>query len=146
KGGKGRARSGSDAGLSGGPLSPAKKSKKGSIASPDKPPPRGGQSSATATTFPQARVKKIMKEDKEVVAVGTDAVFLVALATEKFVEMVSRKAYQFTKQDNRKGVSYKDLSKAIRDVDQLEFLSDVIPTPIPFKKALERKRAMEQGE
>jgi len=35
----------------------------------------------TTTSFPLARVKRIMKEDKDVVQCSNESVFLVALAT-----------------------------------------------------------------
>lgn len=80
------------------------------------------QPATTKTAFPQARVKTIMREDKDVASVSHDAVFAVTLATEMFLEYLVQKSYSSTKTEGRKIVSYKDVSRAVADNVDLAFL------------------------
>jgi DNA polymerase epsilon subunit 4 len=66
-----------------------------------------------APSLPLTRVKKIIKEDKDVNKIANDAVICTAVAAEVFIEYLVRHAYQYTKRDNRKTVSYKDLGMII---------------------------------
>ncbi|KAJ3034380.1 hypothetical protein HDV00_005066 [Rhizophlyctis rosea] len=102
--------------------------------------PRG-----TKAAFPHARVKTIMKEDKDVTTLGNDAVFAVAYATELFLAHLAQKSYTFTREDkNRKAISYKDIANAITKHDDLEFLADVVPHPVPISQALQRRKVADK--
>ncbi|KAJ3299984.1 hypothetical protein HK104_005477 [Borealophlyctis nickersoniae] len=98
----------------------------------------GGSSGANSTgatlkiAFPQARVKTIMKEDKDVGTVSHDAVFAVAYATELFLELMAQKSYDFTRQEQRKTVTYKDVATAVSKCDELEFLSGIFNATVWF--------------
>ncbi|KAG0060781.1 hypothetical protein BGZ90_003887 [Linnemannia elongata] len=65
------------------------------------------------TQLPVARVKRIIKEDKDVQMVSNDAVFLISLATELFLESFTAKAFNLAKIEKRKTVSYKDLGNVV---------------------------------
>jgi histone H3/H4 len=67
------------------------------------------QPAAMKASFPQARVKNIMRQDKEVHLVATDAVYVVSVATELFLEILGRESFAFTNQEGRKTISYKDV-------------------------------------
>ncbi|KAF8937849.1 hypothetical protein BGZ58_002057 [Dissophora ornata] len=84
------------------------------------------------TVLPVARVKRIIKEDKDVQMVSNDAVFLISLATELFLESFTSKAYNLAKMEKRKTVSYKDL--------------DVVPKTTPLSAALEKRRVAKEKE
>ncbi|OUM68984.1 hypothetical protein PIROE2DRAFT_3220 [Piromyces sp. E2] len=94
----------------------------------------------TTTSFPLARVKRIMKEDKDVIQCSNESVFLVSLATEYFLDYFAKKSFNQSQSEKRRTVTYKDIAKVVKDVDQLEFLSDVVPETIPFKKALQKQK------
>ncbi|CAO3568469.1 unnamed protein product [Mortierella alpina] len=99
------------------------------------------------TQLPVARIKRIIKEDKDVHMVSNDAVFVISLATEMFLESFTSKAFNLAKLEKRKTVSYKDLATAVSQHDSLEFLQDVVPKTMPLSAALEKQRvAMEQVE
>ncbi|KAK3847641.1 MAG: histone-fold-containing protein [Linnemannia gamsii] len=98
------------------------------------------------TQLPVARVKRIIKEDKDVQMVSNDAVFLISLATELFLESFTTKAFNLAKIEKRKTVSYKDLATAVTQHDSLEFLQDVIPKTMTLTAAIEKQRAAQEKE
>ncbi|XP_063609983.1 DNA polymerase epsilon subunit 4-like [Penaeus indicus] len=72
--------------------------------------------------FPLARIKRIMKADPELGLAGQDAVFLVAKATELFVESLALEAYHYTSQSKKKTVSRRDVDHCIDAIEALAFL------------------------
>ncbi|KAF9160172.1 hypothetical protein DFQ26_005806 [Actinomortierella ambigua] len=98
------------------------------------------------TALPAARIKRIIKEDKDVNMVSNDAVFLISLATELFLESFMSKAYGLAKMEKRKTVFYKDLATAVSQHDMLDFLQDVVPKTMPLADAIERQRKAKEQE
>ncbi|KNC99192.1 uncharacterized protein SPPG_05448 [Spizellomyces punctatus DAOM BR117] len=96
------------------------------------------------TAFPQARVKTIMREDKDLSAVSHDAVFAATLATEMFLEYLVDKSFENTKKEMRKIVSYKDVARAVGDHGEMAFLEDVIPPTLSVRQALENKAKIDK--
>ncbi|KAI8919465.1 hypothetical protein DFJ77DRAFT_419548, partial [Powellomyces hirtus] len=95
--------------------------------------------------FPQARVKSIMREDKDVASVGHDAVFATTLATEMFLEYLVERSFANTRAEGRRVVGYRDIAKAVTENMDLAFLEDVIPQTIPVKQAMEiREKILKQ--
>ncbi|KAI8366625.1 histone-fold-containing protein [Radiomyces spectabilis] len=93
------------------------------------------------TTFlPQARVKRVIKEDKDVSLINAEATFCVSFATELFMEYLVTEGFSRAKRDKRKTIYYKDLATAVNEVEQFEFLEDVIPQTMTLKAALERRK------
>ncbi|KAI9502975.1 hypothetical protein GGI25_005803 [Coemansia spiralis] len=86
------------------------------------------------STLPAARVRRIIKEDKDIFACGADSLFVISKATEYFVESLVREGYEFSRLDKRKTVQYKDMAKAVQSIEQYDFLGDIIPMPITLKK------------
>ncbi|KAF2075805.1 hypothetical protein CYY_002888 [Polysphondylium violaceum] len=85
---------------------------------------------SSATQLPIARVRRIMKSDKDVKIISADALFLVTKSTEMFLDYLVKEAYKKTTGDSRKILSYKDLAAAVGDIDSLEFLDDIIPEKV----------------
>ncbi|KAF9387432.1 hypothetical protein CPC16_007040 [Podila verticillata] len=98
------------------------------------------------TQLPVARVKRIIKEDKDITMVSNDAVFLISMATELFLESFTTKAFNLAKMEKRKTIAYKDLATAVSQHDSLEFLQDVIPKTMTLKAALEKQRVAKENE
>ncbi|KAJ1914600.1 hypothetical protein H4219_004709 [Mycoemilia scoparia] len=97
----------------------------------------GGGGGPTGTThLPAARVKKIVKEDRDIVACSQDALFLISKATELFIESLMHESFEFSRLDKRKTVQYKDMAKAVQSIEPYDFLSDVIPPTVPIRKAV----------
>jgi hypothetical protein len=78
----------------------------------------------------------------------------MGLATERFLELLAVSAYDQTRKDARKTVTYKDLATAVRNVDQFEFLDQVcfalpftvtkvLPMQVNFGDALVTKKEIE---
>ncbi|ORX73658.1 histone-fold-containing protein [Linderina pennispora] len=86
------------------------------------------------STLPAARVRRIIKEDKDIFACGADSIFLVSRATEYFIDSLVREGYEFARFDKRKTVQYKDMAKAVQSIEQYDFLSDIIPPTVTLKK------------
>ncbi|KAJ1961991.1 hypothetical protein GGI12_002929 [Dipsacomyces acuminosporus] len=86
--------------------------------------------------LPAARVRRIIKEDKDIFACGSDSLFLISRATEYFIDSIIRESYEFSRFDKRKTVQYKDMAKAVQSIEQYDFLSDIIPPTTSLKKAV----------
>ncbi|KAI9488102.1 histone-fold-containing protein [Zychaea mexicana] len=93
-----------------------------------------------STTLPIARVKRVIKEDKEVSLINAEATFCVAYATELFMEYLVKEGFTRARKEKRKTIFYKDLASAVSEVEQFEFLEDVIPHTMTLKAALERRK------
>lgn len=78
---------------------------------PSNPSTSTGNSSGAL--FPLARIKKIMKADKDVNLVSADAVNLVSLATEMFLDNFVKKASEISQNEKRRTILYKDFGKLI---------------------------------
>lgn len=74
-------------------------------------------------TLPIARVKRIIKQDDDVAACATSAVYAIGSATELFIQYLTEQALLRTRIEKRKRVSYDDVSEAVSSVDQLQFLT-----------------------
>lgn len=75
-------------------------------------------------SLPLARVKRIMRLDKEVKNTAVDACRLVSRATELFVESLVEGAYHTMKQQKRKTVKHADVEHHVLRKPRLEFLHD----------------------
>ncbi|KAK1922238.1 histone-fold-containing protein [Papiliotrema laurentii] len=92
------------------------------------------------TVFPIARIRKIIKADKDLDMMTGEAVFMIAVATEYFIQHFMEEGLTKAQLDRRKLVTYKDLASVVSRSDEFDFLRDVIPMPIPMSEALELRR------
>ncbi|KAL9554149.1 hypothetical protein MBANPS3_002949 [Mucor bainieri] len=92
------------------------------------------------TMLPLARIKRVIKEDKDVSLINAEATFCIAYATELFMEYLVTEAFSKAKKEKRKTVYYKDLASTVKESDQLEFLEDVIPTTMTLKDAMAKRK------
>ncbi|KAI8851114.1 histone-fold-containing protein [Chytridium lagenaria] len=97
-------------------------------------------STAKLLTFPMSRVKTVMKEDEDVNMVATDAVVLMSMVTQLFLEKLTKDAWYYADSANRKTIAYKDVVSAVQHREELEFLEDVmLPLPAPTRKIVNAK-------
>uniref|UniRef100_A0A8C5U2X9 DNA polymerase epsilon subunit 4 n=1 Tax=Malurus cyaneus samueli TaxID=2593467 RepID=A0A8C5U2X9_9PASS len=75
-----------------------------------------------AGRLPLARVKALVKADPDVTLASQEAVFVLARATELFVETIAKDAYVYAQQGKRKTLQRKDLDNAIEAIDEFAFL------------------------
>ncbi|KAG5934690.1 hypothetical protein E4U53_000624 [Claviceps sorghi] len=88
------------------------------------------------TQLPLSRVKKIINQDADVHMCSNNAAFVITLAAEMFIQHLAEEANTQTKLERkpRRNIQYKDIANAVSHHDNLEFLEDVVPKTIPFKK------------
>ncbi|KGO78146.1 Histone-fold [Penicillium italicum] len=107
------------------------------------------------SALPIARIKKIIQLDEDIVQCSNNATFVIAMATEMFIQYLAEQGHNVVKSERkpRKTVQYKDLASAVSHTDNLEFLSDVIPKTTTYKQFKEKKakdaanqNAMEKGQ
>ncbi|KAG2211649.1 histone-fold-containing protein [Mucor mucedo] len=92
------------------------------------------------TILPLARIKRVIKEDKDVSLINAEATFCIAYATELFMEYLVTEAFTKAKKEKRKTVYYRDLAGTVKEIEQFEFLEDVIPTTMTLKAAIEKRK------
>ncbi|KAK3922287.1 DNA polymerase epsilon subunit 4 [Frankliniella fusca] len=76
--------------------------------------------------LPLSRIKSIIKMDPDVNLASQEAVFLIAKATELFIESLARESYTHTAQSKKKTVQKKDVDAAISSSDSLLFLEGTL--------------------
>nr|KAJ8451523.1 hypothetical protein Cgig2_018157 [Carnegiea gigantea] len=81
-------------------------------------------------SFPTARVKKIVKIDKDINRISSEALFLVSGATELFLQFLAEKSAQIAAEKKRKTVKIDHLRVAVkRHHPTRDFLLDSLPSP-----------------
>ncbi|CAI0381159.1 unnamed protein product [Linum tenue] len=82
------------------------------------------------TEFPAGRVKKIMRLDKEVNKVTSEALFIVSRSTELFLRFLAEKSAEVATEKKRKIVKSEHLRIAVkRHRPTSDFLLDSLPAP-----------------
>ncbi|KAF2672243.1 histone-fold-containing protein [Microthyrium microscopicum] len=94
-----------------------------------------------AVSLPLARIKKIINVDDDISNCSNNAAFIMTIATEMFVQHLTERAYEMVKSEKRprKNLQYNDVANAVSRIDNLEFLSDVVPRTTTFKKFVEQR-------
>ncbi|XP_018937752.1 DNA polymerase epsilon subunit 4-like [Cyprinus carpio] len=76
--------------------------------------------------LPLSRIKALMKADPDVSLASQESVFIIAKATELFVEMIAKDALVYAQQGKRKTLQRKDLDNAIEAIDEFAFLEGTL--------------------
>ncbi|XP_077463984.1 DNA polymerase epsilon subunit 4 [Stigmatopora argus] len=76
--------------------------------------------------LPLTRIKALMKNDPDVSLASQESVFIIAKATELFVEMIAKDALVYAQQGKRKTLQRKDLDNAIGAIDEFAFLEGTL--------------------
>ncbi|KAJ0262577.1 Nuclear factor Y [Hirschfeldia incana] len=90
----------------------------------------------TRPVFPVTRVKKIMKVDKDINKINSDALQLVTYSTELFLRFLAEKSSVIAAEKKRKTVNLDHLRIAVkRHQPTRDFLLDSLPPPSaqPFR-------------
>ncbi|KAL7788990.1 histone-fold-containing protein [Trichoderma ceciliae] len=100
------------------------------------------------TQLPLSRVKKIISQDPDVQMCSNNAAFVITLAAEMFIQHLAKESHTQAKLERkpRRNIQYKDVANAISHRDNLEFLEDVAPKTVTFKKAKAVAQARSRGE
>ncbi|XP_074310023.1 uncharacterized protein LOC141644397 [Silene latifolia] len=92
-------------------------------------------------SFPVSRVKKIVKFDKDISRVTSEALFLVSGAAELFLHFLAEKSSDIVTAKKRKTIKLEDLRIAVkRHQPAREFLLDSLPMPT-VSQPVDRPRA-----
>ncbi|KAF2459094.1 histone-fold-containing protein, partial [Lineolata rhizophorae] len=92
-------------------------------------------------SLPLARVKKIIAADEDISNCSNNAAFMIAVAAEMFVQYLVEQTHNVVKSERkvRRYLQYKDVANAVARIDNLEFLSDVVPRTTTYKEFKKEK-------
>ncbi|KAK5121516.1 hypothetical protein LTR85_005349 [Meristemomyces frigidus] len=98
-------------------------------------------------SLPLARVKKIINTDDDIGSCSNNAAFVITVATEMFMQHLVEQAYNIVKSERkpRRNIQYRDVANAVARVENLEFLTDVVPKTVPYKQ-YKQKQAKEGAQ
>ncbi|KAL5287786.1 CHRAC1 family protein [Megaselia abdita] len=85
--------------------------------------------------IPPSRIRTIMKSTEDAANISQEAIFLVAKATEMFINDLTEKSFDKGKKGNT--LKYEDLAEYVNDENNLEFLLQIIPKKMSVKEYLE---------
>ncbi|KAK4839387.1 hypothetical protein QYF36_013131 [Acer negundo] len=94
--------------------------------------------------FPISRVKKIMKLDKDINKITSEAMFVVATSTELFLRLLAENSAKVTIEKKRKTINLEHMRIAVkRHQPTSDFLLDSLPVPTQLldHPATERNRS-----
>ncbi|KIW03231.1 uncharacterized protein PV09_05453 [Verruconis gallopava] len=101
-----------------------------------------------SVSLPLARVKKIIHADDDIQSCSNNAAFVITIATEMFIQHLVERTFEIIKAEKRprRNVQYGDVANAVARLDNLEFLSDVVPRTTTFAKYTERRKKQAEAE
>ena len=74
--------------------------------------------------LPLAKIRPMIKLDPDVQLTSQDSVYLIAKATEMFIEFLAQESFRITLANKRKIVTKQDLEEAVDITDPLHFLQE----------------------
>ncbi|KAL0208344.1 hypothetical protein P9112_010931 [Eukaryota sp. TZLM1-RC] len=80
-----------------------------------------------STTIPLARVRRIAKADPDTNNISKPALAVLSHIAVLFTETLTKESYKFCEQSNRKTLQYGDVAQACHEIDQFDFLEEVVP-------------------
>ncbi|TPX31573.1 hypothetical protein SeMB42_g07738 [Synchytrium endobioticum] len=94
--------------------------------------------------WPVATVKRIMRQDPDMMHISAEAAYAIAQAGEVFLTYLCEQALECARASAfKRNMAYKDFATAVRKVDNLAFLEDTIPHTLTLQKAKEKKKELE---
>jgi histone H3/H4 len=95
---------------------------------------------APGLQIPLARVRKIIKEDEDVQLCSSDAATLISLATEMFSDYLAKKSFEYAVKDKRKTLLLKDIARAVKENDDLFFLTDATTELVMTTESIKKEK------
>lgn len=89
-------------------------------------------------TLPLTRIRRMVKEDEDVKNVAGDAAFVIARATELFIEQLAARTAAKVPAGSKKGVTYKEVSRAVAEYSACDFLADIVPQKLTAAELLQQ--------
>ncbi|KAI3736243.1 hypothetical protein L6452_15781 [Arctium lappa] len=94
------------------------------------------------SSLPVGRVKRIMKLDKEINKINSEALFVITNATELFVKFLAEKSSEVAIEKKRKTIKLEHLRIAVkRHQPTADFLLDSLPMPPPAQISAKTDRS-----
>ena len=92
-------------------------------------------------SLPLARVKKIIATDDDISNCSNNAAFVITVAAEMFLQHLVEQSHNIVKSERkpRRNIQYRDVANAVSRVENLEFLSDVVPKTTTFRQFKQKK-------
>ncbi|GAB7346790.1 hypothetical protein MBLNU459_g1890t1 [Dothideomycetes sp. NU459] len=92
-------------------------------------------------SLPLARVKKIIHADEDIANCSNNAAFAITVATELFLQYLVEQTANVVKSERkpRRNIQYRDVASAVARIDNLEFLTDVVPKTTTYKEHKAKK-------
>ncbi|KAL1587368.1 hypothetical protein WHR41_03974 [Cladosporium halotolerans] len=92
-------------------------------------------------SLPLARVKKIIAQDDDINNCSNNAAFVITVATEMFLQHLVEQSHNVVKSERkpRRNIQYRDVANAVARVENLEFLTDVVPKTQTYKQAKQKQ-------
>ncbi|GKV16101.1 hypothetical protein SLE2022_048020 [Rubroshorea leprosula] len=92
--------------------------------------------------FPTGRIKRIMKLDKDINKVTSEALFLVSCSTELFLQFLAERSAEVAMEKKRKTVKLDFIRTAVkRHRPTSDFLLDSLPAPTESSLPIDRPRS-----
>jgi DNA polymerase epsilon subunit 4 len=76
-----------------------------------------------SSQLPFSRIKRIIKEDKEISSCSQEATHLISLATELFIKRLVAQSNDYATYDKRRTIQYKDVARVVSDMEKYDFLT-----------------------
>lgn len=94
-------------------------------------------------SLPLARVKKIIATDTDIASCSNNAAFVMTVATEMFLQHLVEQSHNIAKSEKkpRRNIQYRDVANAVARVENLEFLSDVVPKTQTMRSVRQKQAA-----
>ena len=89
---------------------------------------------STQPLVPMTRVRTIMKSSPEITQINQDVLFVVAKATELFINQFSREAFKNCSKVEE--MEYRKLADLVAKDEKFDFLSEIVPHKVKAKDAL----------
>jgi len=90
---------------------------------------KGGSREPGKNPFPVSRVQRILKADTQLPTISKEAVFLISVATEKFIERLAQAGQRVAERQSRVSVQERDICAVVRGIEEFTFLWDVLSEP-----------------
>ena len=78
-------------------------------------------------TFPNARLKRVMRLDSSVRSVNNEAVAVADKAVTMFIEFLAKQSQKSSARAKRKTIQYRDVALTVKEIEALDFLEDIVP-------------------
>lgn len=96
--------------------------------------------------IPLATVKRIMKEDPDVVSVSNSAVQYMASSVQLFINYYTEKVLMTARSEGRQRIGYADFASVAAEHRDLAFIGRLVPQQVPFKDVFAQRVAADLND